>query len=254
MDHNVRVQVVGGAAVVALGIVASLVTSTIVASRAYVSRGREQARGQQEITVKGSARVRVRSDLAVWVLTVRGEADELPRAYERLEAGVERVSAFLSAREFPAEAVSLSAIDTTTHHVRDKDGHETRRVEGFTLERSFTVRSADVDRFATAAAEATALLKDGVPIVSGAPAYYFTKAGEVKTQIVGDASQDARARADQVAGRTGCRVTGVRQAHVGPIQIVAPDSVETSGGGSYDTATPSKDVWVVVTVTFGIEA
>lgn len=254
MDHVVRVQVVGGAAVVALGIVASLVTSSIVASRAYVARGRQESRSAQEITVKGSARLRVRSDLAVWTLSVRGEASDLPGAYGRLETGVERVARFLEERGFPKDAVALSAIDTTEHHERDKEGRETRRIETYTLERSFTVRSTDVDRFAAAAAEATGLLKEGVTVASGSPSYYFTKAADLKVQIMGDASQDARARADQVAARTGCRVAEVRRAHVGPVQIVPPDSVDVSSGGTYDTSTVAKDVTVVVTVTFGIES
>ncbi len=254
MDHTVRVQVFGGAAVVALGIVASVVTSTLVASRAYEARGRQQSKTAQEITVKGSARVRVRSDLAVWGITVRGEAPDLPGAYGRLEGGVARVSKFLEERGFPKEAVTLSAIETNTHHERDKDGRESRRVEGYTLERYFTVRSADVEHFAQAAADATALLKEGVTLSSGSPSYYFTKAADLKVQIMGDASQDARTRADQVATRTGCRVAEVRRAHVGPVQIVAPDSVDVSSGGTYDTSTVAKDVTVVVTVTFGIES
>ncbi len=254
MDRTVRVQIVGGAAVVALGIVASLVTSTVVLSRAYVTGAKERSRSPQEITVKGSARLRVRSDLAVWSITVKGEAEDLPSAYERLSNGVDRVTEFLSARGFAPESVAMSAIDTSTHYARDKEGNETRRVEGYTLDRVVTVKSADVDRFSAAAADATGLLKDGVVLVSGWPSYYVTKASDLKTRIVGDASADARARADQVAERTGCRVSEVRQAHVGPIQIVAPDSVDASGGGSYDTSTISKDVWVVVTVTFGLDS
>lgn len=254
MDRTVRVQFVGGAAVVALGIVASLVTSTVVASKAYVTGAKERGRTAQEITVKGSARLRVRSDLGVWTITVKGEAETLPEAYDRLASGVESVTAFLSARGFAPETVTLSAIDTSTHYQHDKDGRETRKVEGYTLDRTVTVRSPDVDRFASAAADATGLLKQGVVLVSGWPSYLVTQAGDLKAKIVGDASADARYRADQVAERTGCHVTEVRHAHVGPIQIVAPDSVDASSGGSYDTSTVSKDVWVVVTVTFGIDS
>ena len=38
-----------------------------------------------------------------------------------------------------------------------------------------------------------------------------------------------------------------------PIQIVEPDGSDVSSGGTYDTSTVDKDVFVVVTVTFGIQ-
>jgi hypothetical protein len=252
MEGRVRAEIVRAAVVVALGVGASFVTSAAIASQAYVKRGKVAAETANEITVKGSARIRVRSDLATWRIRVLGEGRDLRSAFEGLEAAATRVTAFLRERGFRDEEVALSAIETTTHHERDREGRETRVVSGYTLERSVSVRTPEVDRVGAAAGEVTGLLREGVPVASGTPEYLFSKAADLKVQILGEASRDARVRAEQIAANAGFRVGEVRKAQMGVIQILAPDSTEVTSYGTYDTGTRDKDVFVVVTVTFSV--
>ena len=70
---------------------------------------------------------------------------------------------------------------------------------------------------------------------------------------IGEASKDARVRADQIAMHTGCRVTGVRNARMGVLQITRPFSTEVSDSGMNDTSSIEKDVMSVVTLTLGVE-
>jgi hypothetical protein len=252
MEHQVRIRVMGAAAVVAIGLVTSLVTTAVVASNAYEARGRETARANREITVKGSARIRVRSDVAAWSVSVLGEAKTVEDAFVRLDAGVAKVKTFLAARGFAPASVRLGPVDQTTHYVRDKEGRETREIDAYTLVRTFTVADGDVDRYPQAAIDVTELLKEGVALRSGTPEFRFSKAADLKVRLLGEASSDARTRAQEIASRTGCTLAEVRHAQMSPIQIVEPDSSDVSSGGTYDTSTVAKDVYVVVTVTFGI--
>ncbi len=254
MEYRVRLNLLSTAIVVAAGIIVSVVTSTVVAARAYESRARQSAKVNQDITVKGSTRTRVRSDLAVWRIEVKGEGPELADAYAVLDAAAERVKAFLAGAGFAPDEVALSAIDTSTFFARDSQGRETREVSGYALERAFTVTTPQVDRAETAAGAVTELLKDNVKVVSSRPQYYYSKVADLKVQILGDASRDARARAEEIARSSGCRVTDVRRAQMGVIQITQPNSTEVSGYGLYDTSTIDKDVSVVVTLTLGIES
>ena len=75
----------------------------------------------------------------------------------------------------------------------------------------------------------------------------------MKIQLLGEATKDARARADEIARNSGCRLGEVRRVQMGVIQITQPNSTEVSGGGMYDTSTIEKDVSVVVSLTLGLD-
>ena len=255
MEYRVRIMnVLSVAVVVALAVGASLVTSTIVAARAYQARATQQADSAREIMVKGHARLRVRSDRGVWSISVSGDGSDLAAAYAVLESSTANVQQFLQQQGFAPGEIELSAIDTATHFAKDQGGRDTLEVAGYTLSRQFTVTSGDVDRIAAAAGEVTALLKQNVRVVSSRPQYLFTQVNDLKVKVLGEAASDARTRAEQIAANSACRIGEVRQINQGVIQITRPDSTEVSGYGIYDTNTIEKDVSVVVTVTLGVDS
>lgn len=252
MEHHVKLNWLSAAVVVALGVVVSVVTSTVVAARAYRARGDQTVHSRQTITVKGSTRQRIRSDRAVWQVQVKGDGATLKDAFEALSAGVERVSGFLTRMEFNDDDFDLRAIETDTHYVRDAQGRQTREVAGYTLRRAFVVQTDQVNRVELSAGRVTELIKEGVQVISRAPKYYFSKLARLKIDLMAAASADARARAKNIAQSTGCALGPLSDARVGVLQVTRPLSTEISGYGIYDTATIEKDVRAVVTATFGI--
>lgn len=254
MEYNVRVKCAGGVLAIAAVVGVSVVTSTVVASRAYEERGRAAAARADDIAVRGSARARITSDLAVWVIRIRGDGPELKAAYEKLESAASRVSDFLAKAGFAESEIALSAIDTAVHYKQDDRGHDTHEIAGYTLDRVFTVTSPRTGQVAAASTAVTELIKDNVRVISARPDYYCTKLAELRLSIAGEAARDARARAEEVATRAGCRLGPVRELRTGPIQVTAPNSTEVSGSGSYETETIDKDISVTVNATYGIES
>lgn len=252
MEHNVKVSMLSSALVLGAAVVVSAVTSVWVASRAYQERGREGREAGQTIVVKGSSRQRITSDLANWRIVVRGEGKDLPGTYDALAAGAARVERFLTEQGFAPGAWTLGAIETTTFFARDEKGNSTREVTGYALSRDFSLETPDVARVAKAAGEVTTLIKEGVLVFSGTPQFYYSKLPDMRVAILGEASRDARVRAEEVAKNAGSVVGEVRGAQMGPLQVVRPNSTEVSYGGVYDTGTIEKDVTAVVTVTFAI--
>lgn len=252
MDYNVRVKCAGGVLAVAAVVGLSMVTSAVVASRAYEQRGRQAAARNDEIGVRGSARQRITSDLAVWTIRIRGDGPDLKTAYETLEVAAERVAQFLGKSGFAETEFSLSAIDTSTFYKKDERGESTREIVGYGLDRAFTVTSKRVTAVAAASTAVTELIKDGVRVISARPDYYCTQLAEMRLTIAGEAARDARARAEEVASKSGCRLGAVRDLRTGPIQVTEPNSMEVSGSGSYETETIEKDISVTVTATYGI--
>jgi len=252
MEYRLRVHALGAAGMIALGGVVSLVTSTVVAARAYRAHAAESARQNQAISVKGSTRQRIRSDRAVWRIHLEGRGKTLPDAYAALERTVARTREFLEGRGFAAEHVALDAIDTSERFVHDAKGNATDEISSYTLTRTVTVTTGEVDRVNRAAGEVTELIQEGLHVISAAPEYVFTQLAALRIDLMAAASADARARAEKISASTGCRLGELRSAHMGVVQITAPDSTEVSGYGMYDTQTIDKDVTAVVTATFGI--
>lgn len=252
MEHRVRVYMTNAAWVLSAGAAVSLISSTFVAARAYRARGEQSLAAERTIYVKGSTRRRIRSDRAVWQITVEGEAADLKAAFVKLDDAVGRVRTFLEQRGFGPAEIGLAAIDTRTYYQRDSYGKETRQVAGYVLSRTFVVTTADVDKVCQAAGQVTTLIKDGVHVISHTPEYYYTRLADLKVALMGAATADARRRAEQIAANAGCAVGAVRSARMGVLQITRPESMEVSSYGIYDTSTIAKDVRAVVTVRFGI--
>jgi hypothetical protein len=253
MEYRVRTDLIRSAVVVALGVTVSLIVATAVAARAYRGRAEDSSRQQQTLAVKGLARQRLQSDIAVWKIEIKGEGALLPEAFAMLEKGRRSVREFLGTGGFADAEISVGAIRTETHYVRDARGEETREVAAYTLRRSLAVTSKELPRVAKAAGEVTELIREGVLVVSQPPAYYYSRLADLKIELMAVASKDARARADAIANHTGCRVADVRDARMGVLQITPPHSTEVRSYGIYDTSTIEKDVRAVVAVTFGIE-
>lgn len=241
------------AGILAIGFGGSLIASTSVASNAYQKRAEKSESHDRTIFVKGSTRKRIVSDRAVWYIDVRAEQESLVDGFTQLAAGTAAVGEFLQQHGFGPTEIGLGSINTETFYVRDPKGNETRKVAGYNLSRTYVVATGNVERVRQTAGEVTELIKQGQLIVSRAPEYYYTALSQLKVELMGLASKDARARADQISTNTGCRVADVRSASMGVLQVTRPDSTEVSDTGRYDTATIEKDVTAVVTVTFRIE-
>jgi hypothetical protein len=252
MELLTRANLIIAAIITTLGLAGGMLGSAALASRAYQANGERVDSRDQTLSVTGSAKRRITSDLCTWNVRVSGNGKTLQEAYMALTPALERVTAFLKSRAFSPQEIASGAIVTTENHGRDKDGNRTDEIAGYTLARSFTVTSANIKAVGLAASEVTDLIRDGIAVVSSAPEYHFTKLNELKIEMLGLAAKDARARADMIASNAGSVVAGIRNARMGVLQITKPDSTEVSDGGINDTTSVEKDVTAVVSLTMQI--
>ena len=175
----------------------------------------------------------------------------LPDASQELRGQAERVRAFLREQGVPDSQVSVRPIDaqSMTEYV---DGRETGRVLGYRLSQTFEVRSADIDRITTLSQRTGDLIAQGVPVVASSPEYLFTKLADIRAELLGAATVDARERARVIAESVGGSVGTVREARMGVFQITPRFSTEVSDYGMNDVSSVDKDVTAVVRVTFSI--
>src|SRR5688572_31041734 len=81
--------------------------------------------GDEAITVTGSAKRRISSDLVVWSAGVSVQAPQLSDSYKQLSDNIPRIKQYLLSKGIPEDQMTVSSITTTTNKGRDSDGNET---------------------------------------------------------------------------------------------------------------------------------
>src|SRR5690606_35555724 len=115
-------------------------------------------KGDEAITVTGSAKRRITSDLAVWTAGVSAQSPQISAAYEELASSIPRIKQYLLSKGIAEEQMTISSISTTTLKRRDSDYNETGEITGYSLTQQIEVRSAEVQKIAQVAREATELI------------------------------------------------------------------------------------------------
>jgi len=210
-------------------------------------------KGDEAITVTGSAKKRIKSDLVVWSAGVTTQSAAVADAYKDLSKEIPQIKQYLAGKGVPDDQMTVSSITTTTLKRSNANGEETSEITGYSLSQQIEVRSTDVDKIAQVAREATELLNQGILIESSAPQYYYTHLGDLKVEMLGEAAKDAKDRAEKIAGSTGNSIGAVRSARMGVLQITPPDSTDVSDSGMYNTATIDKDITAVVNISFAVD-
>ncbi|MBM3324891.1 MAG: SIMPL domain-containing protein, partial [Calditrichaeota bacterium] len=216
---------------------------------------RAAKRGNDTITVTGSARRTVCSDYVTWSGSYYANEMTIQRGYEVLTHHAKRVRDFLSSRHVPDSLIQFSGISTRDMFERKRVGREEIKEEfiGYQLTQHFDVHSTELDSIDAIARDITHLAAEGLPVKSEPPQFYYTKVAEMRVQMLGEATKDARLRAEQIAQSGGGKIGAIRNARMGVFQITAPNSREVRDYGIYDTSTIEKDITAVVTVTFAVE-
>ncbi|MDF1666484.1 MAG: SIMPL domain-containing protein, partial [Planctomycetota bacterium] len=253
MEYSVKLNNLKGITlIVVLGFAISLITSTVVASQAYTFKEVQHAKQSQSMTVKGYARRRISSDLGVWRVAIYGEHSSLSEAYKKIEACNAQLRELLTDQGFQKDEIMVNAIQTNTHYKRDKKGIQTREIVSYSLSQQFVMTSKDVQKIWKSTGEVTSLIKNGHMIHSSPAEFTISTLGQIKVDILGEASADARKRAEAMTVNTGCAIENVKSVRMGVLQITRPHSTDVSSYGIYSTSTIEKDAAVVVTVTFGV--
>ena len=233
------------------GLVA-LSVAILIGSVAGAMAVRDIKRANDEVTVTGSARRPVRADFIVWRAGVSTQQPNLAAAYQQLKGHAERVRAYLRSHGVADSLLTVRAVDVG-NIPEISQGRQTGRMLGYRLTQFFEVRSADVDGISRLSQEINELISEGVPLMPQSPEYLFTRLGEVRVQMLADATKDARDRAVAIAQSTGTEIGPVRSARMGVFQITPRNSTEVSDYGINDVSSLEKDITSVVRVTFSVK-
>jgi hypothetical protein len=191
--------------------------------------------------------------VTVWCLS----ADAPP--YDCAKQRGARLREFLKAHHVADSSITEGAIRVDQVFGQPSGGPPEKRSRGgsefigFKCSQRIEVHSTLVDSVDKIARDVAELIPELIEMNSESPQYFYTKLPDLRVQMLAEATQDARKRAESIALSAGGRVRSVRSARMGVFQITAPNSREVRDYGTYDTGTIDKDITSVVTVSFSVE-
>jgi len=235
-------------------VTAAIVSLGLVGSAGIVAHSIGQLRqADQTIQVTGSARKSIRADLGMWRGSISLKAASQTEAYQQLQTQKAAVLKFLTEEQkVPAAAITEGNLSTGTQMELLPNGQETGNIKAHIMTWTFEVRLKDVDAITRLAQSSGELIARNLAFSASPPEYLYTKLNELRIEMLAEATQDARTRAESITRSAGSKLGPVRSVRTGVFQITRPESTEVSDYGMYDTSSIEKDITAVLSLTFGV--
>lgn len=228
--------------VVAIIIGASLIVSSTVLGD-YFYRSHQE---NETISVIGSATKRHVSDIVKWKVTLERTTDvnDKNTGYFQLQKDMDTVLQLLKTNGVDPQNITIDPIESEL-----KTDRNDKQI-GYNLSQCFFIISSDIPKIEKMALHPNFILERNIPLQSSSLEYYFSKLPDIKRELIAEAIQDAKKRAETIAQNSGSAIVKLNNARTGTFEINEPYSTEVRYGGVYNTSTREKDITVTVDATY----
>lgn len=212
---------------------------------------------KQSITVKGLAEQPIKATRAEWRIGIKLRADTLKSALDQLRQERAALVGFLNENGFDQEALSFSpeSIEANIEYEEQGNGRTVRVQRGFNGTQQVRVKTEDLAKIQKARAQLVEFKAKGQRVESDDLQFLVGNLDEIKLSLIGVATKNAKARAQEFAKNGDVKVGVMRAASQGTFDILSADgnNEDDSYGGSFDTSSIDKIARVVVTIEYEIE-
>jgi len=164
------------AKIAANSIIAIIIAVGIIVASAVMANGIAEIKdGGSKITVTGSAKQQITSDLIVWTGSFNAKSPVLQDAYARLETDKNKVMDYLVKEGIKKDKIIFSSITTNPYYVILPNGQYTSDIDYYDLNQTVTISSGEIDKVTEISRNATELINQGVQFQSNMPQYLYTK-------------------------------------------------------------------------------
>ena len=224
----------------------SIIISFCVASFTFY-----KLRSTDFISTTGSATKEYTSDTVKWTSTITRTVTlaTVKDGYTRMASDLGAVKNFLITNGIPETSVNISPIFMNEIYDSNKDQSN----KNYNLVQNIEVNSNDVQKISNLSKNTSSLVGQGILFSTGSVEYYYSKLPEARIALLTDAIADAKARAAKLAQAGGKNIGALQSASSGVVQVLAPNSANTSDYGTYDTSSIEKNIMVTVKTSFEIK-
>ncbi|MBI5808243.1 MAG: SIMPL domain-containing protein [Ignavibacteriales bacterium] len=227
----------------------SLVIAVLIFSLVWKSN----KSADQTITVTGSAKKFITSDLGIQRGTLQATSSDRKTAYQIVQEQMPTVLKFLESKGFKKDQIEVFAINGFPVYEISPNGMQTSKILYYTYSQRFEVRSNDVAKIKELSVSLSSLVEKGLDINTEMPEYLYTKLDDVKISIQAEAAKNAMERAEKIAESTGRNLGPLRSARMGVLQITPKNSNVISDYGMNDVTSIEKEITAVVSASFEIK-
>jgi hypothetical protein len=195
--------------------------------------------------VTGSATEAFVSDVVKWRLTLSRQVSDggQTQGYAQLREDAERLR-----EQLRAAGVADTAMAMLPPNAQPMWGPQGTRT-GYNLQQPIYVISGS-PALEQIAINPGAFTSPGTAVDQSVLEYFHSDLARIKHSLLGAATRDARARAEEIANNAASSVGSIISARSGVFQITEPYSTEVSGMGMYNTGTRRKEITVTVHASF----
>jgi hypothetical protein len=227
----------------------AMIISAIVMGNAYKLRGK----ADNKIEVTGKAERNFTADLIVWNGSFSKQKVDMKEAFKQLKADETLVKEYLLKKGIKEEEMVFSSVQIRKvyDNFYDEKGRYNSKFTGYELRQEVNISSANIDKIEKISREVSELIDMGVELTSDAPDFFYTKLSDLKLELVEEATQDGRLRAEKIANSAKARLGKLLYANLGIFQITAQNSNEDySWGGTFNTKSKEKTASITVRLNF----
>lgn len=227
--------------------------SFIIGVVVFTNAWKSNQRANQTITVTGSAKQEIISDLGFLRGTISVQSLSAESAYAELNKQKPILISYLEKQGFPKDKIEFSTINSYPVFEIGANGYQTGRINGYVYNQRIEIQSADVYKIKNLSLDITSLIEKGVNFTVEPPEYHYTKIADLKIEIQAAAAKDAMVRAQKIAEATDRDLGPMRNSRMGVIQITPKFSNAISDYGINDLGSIEKEIIGVVSASFEIE-
>jgi uncharacterized protein len=224
---------------------AALAAGLVVAAAVFGTFFFQARDAGNTVQTVGAATERFTADIAKWRLTLSrqtGVSDQ-QAGYAGLSQDVASLRRQLSTLGIEEANISVQPPNSyPTYH----DG----TITGYQVQQSLFVISPDVETLERLALDPVSLETGGASLQQSMLEYFYAELDTLKRNLLARATDDARGRAQEIAGGDVRRMISAR---AGVFQITEPYSTEVASYGMHSTSTRNQEITVTVHATFSVK-
>jgi hypothetical protein len=205
------------------------------------------------VKVKGYAKKTISSDLAIFEATIFAEDKDLKACYGLINKDKQKTEEYLKKFGFSDNELEFFPAEIGERFKLNEKGYQTEERVAFKLYQGFKIKSKDVRKIEKLAADIVEVLGEGVQISVREPKFINTKIEDLKLEMIGLATANAKDRAQVVSRQGKFKLGPISSVRIGVFQITPLHSTQISDYGMNDTSSIEKEIKSVVEIEYFVK-